>query len=89
MGKEEQEQRPNCYAWQSFEDSCLHCGDDAEVYTDTGRDNYAGDGDEARCVSCACPGHVSVGDEEDGGHAWIVWHDEPGCNCQWCRDTVA
>lgn len=71
--------------WRYFNDDCLHCGGDAEVLTDTGEDNLACDGDEARCTSCGCPGHVSCDDER----GWINWHDEPDCDCEWCKKNPA
>ena len=51
------------------------------MLTDTGRDNWANDGDEARCCECKCPGSVTVCEEPD---AYINWHDEPDCDCEWC-----
>jgi hypothetical protein len=70
--------------WQKFNDECLHCGGEAEVLTDTGKDNLAYDGDEARCTDCGCSGYVVVyADEEE---AYISWHDDPDCNCEWCKE---
>jgi hypothetical protein len=74
--------------WQHFEDECIHCGDGAEVLTGTGRDNYAYDGDKARCVGCGCPGTVNISGHE-GEAATIDWHDEPDCDCDWCRTHPA
>ena len=51
------------------------------MLTDTGRDNWANDGDEARCAECKCPGSVTVCEEPD---ASINWHDELDCDCEWC-----
>ena len=68
--------------WQDFNDTCDYCGDEAEVLTDTGYDNCALDGDEARCVSCRQPGYVSV-DEEGSAH--IHWHGDATCECEWCK----
>jgi hypothetical protein len=71
--------------WRGFNDQCLHCGGDAEVFTDTGFDNCAYDVDHARCTECGCPGFVSIGEEgEDSAENLISWHDEPGCRCEWC-----
>lgn len=72
--------------WRPFNDECLHCGDAAEVLTDTGRDNFAYDGEKARCVGCGCRGSVSV---DEDGTAIIRWHDEPGCTCDWCKSHPA
>lgn len=66
--------------WRPFFDSCLNCGGDAEVLTDSGEDNVAYDGDDARCSQCGLPGQV-IAYEENG---YISWHDEPGCECEWC-----
>jgi len=68
--------------WETFKDECPHCGDGAEVLTDSGRGNFAYDGDEARCVSCDCPGSVVVDTVDDP--AYINWHDEVDCRCAWC-----
>jgi hypothetical protein len=70
--------------WRPFNDFCLHCGDDAEVFTSTGRDNWAYDGDKARCVECGCPGVVDISGPDDE-QASIRWHDEAGCRCEWCE----
>jgi len=71
--------------WRPFTDECHYCGDSAEVFTDSGKDNWAYDGDSARCVSCKCPGAVVI--EEEGMHSMnrISWHDEAGCDCEWCK----
>jgi len=62
-------------------DSCAHCGDGFEVYTDHKNEGYAYDGDEVRCLSCRMPGYVSA----DGESAYIQWHEEPDCDCEWCK----
>lgn len=74
--------------WKPFADECIYCGcGDAEVLTDSTIDGTAHDGDKARCEACHCPGSVLVEEEDDDGNAAasIVWHDEPGCNCEWCQ----
>lgn len=74
------------HEWRPFNDECPHCGDDAEVFTTTGQDNLAYDGDKARCVTCNCPGGVVLDDAPDyEGSAYIAWHDEPNCDCEWCK----
>lgn len=73
--------------WRSWEGNCSWCGDDVEVLTTSGRDNYAFDGDEARCVSCRCPGGVSVPADDEA--AYIDWHEEPDCQCEWCKTARA
>lgn len=75
--------------WQMFDDECLHCGSPAEVFTATGKDNWASDGDEARCTACGCPGTVGVEDTIDNDGASIDWHDEPDCSCDWCKSHPA
>lgn len=70
--------------WRPFIDCCLHCGDDAEALTDSGADNLAYDGDQARCVACGCPGVVSIEEEGVSECNCIRWHDEVGCECEWC-----
>jgi hypothetical protein len=67
--------------WRPFQSECLHCGDVAEVLTDSRQDNLAYDGDQARCTGCGCPGMVVV---EEDDTAEIRWHDEPTCSCAWC-----
>lgn len=77
--------------WRPFKGGeCLHCGDDAEVLTDSGQDDFAYDGDEARCVGCGCPGSVRIEAEDEAScDNGIVWHDEPNCDCQWCKEHPA
>ena len=61
---------------------CLNCGsDDVEVLTSLTEPNMAYDGDTCRCAECSCPGIVSA--DEDDAH--ISWHDEPDCDCDWCK----
>lgn len=69
--------------WQKFSDDCLNCGCEALVFTDTGRDNWASDGDLAKCPECGLEGSVNVYDDSEG-EASIAWHDEPNCDCSWC-----
>jgi len=67
--------------WKTFNgDDCLHCGAVAEVFTE-GNGKYVFDSEEARCTECHCPGYVGV----DGTRAYINWHDEPDCDCEWCK----
>jgi len=68
--------------WRPFGDECKWCGDEAQVLTDSGRDNVAYDGDAARCEDCGCPGIARV---DEDGLGWIEWHDEPNCQCDWCK----
>ncbi len=68
---------------------CHACGGAAEVLT-TLEGEKAFDGDLARCTDCGCPGNVSVDDsldapDGDDGVASIQWHDEPDCDCWWCK----
>jgi hypothetical protein len=69
---------------------CPWCGNSPEVYTDA-EDDFAYDGDTVRCCECGMPGHVSVsidgGSEE--GDAWVHWHDDPECECNWCKEHPA
>lgn len=68
--------------WKHFNYQCAYCGSDAEVLTDAPEPGFAGDGDEARCVECKCPGSVVVSEEP---FATVNWHDEPDCDCEWCK----
>ena len=61
-------------------DQCPYCGDDLEVFTDSPDDSLY-DGDPVRCVTCKCPGQASV--DDDSGY--IAMHDEPDCDCDWCK----
>lgn len=72
-------------AWKPFEDTCLHCGSEAEVFTDSDKPLTAYDGDEARCPECKCPGWVTV---DSPTEAYIEWHDEPYCKCEWCKTNA-
>ena len=70
------------WKWKPFEDQCIHCGCDAEVYTSLTEPGMAYDGDCARCTECGCPGIVRAdGDEEP---ACVQWHDVDDCSCEWC-----
>lgn len=71
--------------WERWSESCPLCGDDAEVLTTSDQAGLVYDGDEARCVSCRCPGGVTVTEES----TYIAWHDEPGCTCEWCKLSCA
>jgi hypothetical protein len=76
--------------WQSFESECLYCGSDlVEVMTTTGKDNWAEDGDEARCRECGLPGSVTIDEEGLSCANYIQWHDEPDCDCAWCKSHRA
>lgn len=70
--------------WRPLHGDCESCGSDIEVLTDSHKDFCACDGDDVRCVDCRCPGNVSCDADEDG--LGIAWHDEPGCECEWCRE---
>lgn len=74
--------------WKPFEhNECPSCGSDAEVFTTHDEPGFAYDGDQVRCEACGHPGTVSVEDDyEDDICARIMWHDESGCQCDWCRD---
>ena len=65
-------------------DSCPYCGDGPEILT-VRDDNLAYDGDEVRCASCHMPGYVSMDDDHANPTAYINWHEEPGCTCEWCK----
>lgn len=68
---------------QTFNVECHYCGTSpVNVLTDTGRNNWANDGDEVKCPECGLYGHIVV-DEEP--HANVSWHDEPNCDCEWCK----
>ena len=72
--------------WQDWPDECPHCGAGAEVFTVSGKPNAASDGDEARCKDCHCPGVICITDpDEDSAGNYIDWHDEPNCQCEWCK----
>jgi hypothetical protein len=80
--------------WKPFPGECIHCGGAAEVFTDCLVDGCAFDGDVVRCVDCGCPGSIVVsGGEtelEDGefvDSAYVEWHEEPGCKCDWCLNA--
>jgi hypothetical protein len=60
------------YCWRPYDEECLVCGEDVEILTDSGEDNWGYDGDQARCVACPQTGYLSV--DEAGAH--INWHDE-------------
>lgn len=71
--------------WHPFGAECSYCGSDAvEVFTDSGTDYMAYDGDEAKCTECGLPGQVVITDDFDG-IADVDWHDEKDCNCDWCK----
>lgn len=70
--------------WKNWEfGNCPHCGNIAEVDTDA-EDGFANDGGRVRCVECGCPGGITADFDEDIG-AIVNWHDEPNCECDWCK----
>jgi hypothetical protein len=79
-------------------DSCAYCGSDAvEVNTEikpakTPAEQQVYDGDDARCNHCGCFGIIFVdsdyldGDSDEPTYtAHVRWHDEAGCQCEWCK----
>lgn len=72
----------SCSEWSPWDaDDCPHCGSPAEIRTYAEEPGQAYDGDAARCMSCHCPGGIVA----DGERAWVMWHDELGCDCDWCK----
>ncbi len=73
--------------WRPFTDFCAYCGGEAEVLTSTGRDNWAQNGDVARCTNCGCPGfvHDDGREHDDCPTGSIDWHDGTNCECDWCK----
>ena len=67
--------------WKPINGDCDHCGAGAEVKTSSKDDGTAYDGDEVRCEECSMPGTFVV---EEDGDGWVRWHDEFGCQCDWC-----
>jgi len=67
--------------WKPIFGDCDHCGCDAEVQTLSRVSGTACCGDDVRCAECHMPGTFVV---EEDGEGWIRWHDEPGCQCEWC-----
>jgi len=59
--------------WQQWGELSDCCGDDVEVWTSTGKENLAYDGDKARCVGCKMEGVVVVYGDDCAG---IRWSDE-------------
>lgn len=71
--------------WVRWEhDQCDYCGGDAEVLT-SAKNGYAYDGDQARCTECGLPGGITCDSESP---AVVMWHDEPGCECEWCQGAA-
>lgn len=68
-------------SWKPIGGDCEHCGCDAEVKTASTDGDMAYDGDSVRCTECEMPGIFVV---EEDGDGWINWHDECGCQCDWC-----
>lgn len=65
---------------------CLHCGGIAEVLTKSDNpDKYLYDSEHARCTECSCPGITMLCYEGGKDVIKIDWHDEPDCNCEWCK----
>lgn len=64
--------------WRPWtEADCPECGNDTIVFTDSGKDRIAFDGDAVRCDTLGCParGTVSIGDAVDEGEceAHTIW----------------
>jgi len=72
--------------WKDIDwDQCSHCGNEIEVFTDEIKKGWVIEGDSARCKDCQRPGYVDVYEEQDS--AYIEWHDEPDCECDWCKEN--
>ena len=52
---------------------CPECGDCAEIHTDSDKEDYFYDGDEARCMVCKSRGWFSCDTETPG---YIIWEDD-------------
>ena len=68
--------------WKTWPDECKHCGGALEILTTDPRDGWGFDGDALRCAECQCPGYLAVFDGDD---VCAVMHDEPDCDCEWCK----
>lgn len=65
-------------------DWCPFCGsDNLEVFNESDEMGVVCDGDDARCIDCGCPGTVSVVEDPDA--AWIDFHENLHCECEWCK----
>jgi uncharacterized Zn finger protein len=62
--------------WRPFDYDCSHCGGAAEVLTDSDDDDWAYDGDIARCSECGCQGQVVVDEADDINVARVEWHHD-------------
>lgn len=70
--------------------NCPSCGDEPEVLTSSTEPDCAWDGEKVRCASCGHPGTTAVDDSMDGGNdadgrLYVNWHDDPKCDCEWCK----
>ena len=59
--------------WRQYDGDCDDCGNDIEVLTCSGRDNFAYDGERVRCTGCACKGMLCLDEVKD---TWINWDDD-------------
>jgi len=64
-------------------EECVHCGSTGLVFTDAD-EGYAWDGDDVVCQECGCPGQIVVSGMIDDS-AYVSWHDDPNCDCEWCK----
>jgi len=78
MSKPEPEPEPVWTPWEH--DVCDNCGGPAEILT-TAEEDFAFDGDSARCTECEMTGSICCDSESP---AVIMWHDDPDCECEWC-----
>jgi len=69
--------------WMSFDDECAFCGTSpVDVLTKSQVVGEAYDGDAVRCPECGLPGGIMA---DEDGKAYVDWHDEPSCDCEWCK----
>ena len=57
--------------WRQFEDHCPECDTLAEVHTHFNMDNWATEGDDAKCPNCGLKGKVQVIDEDVACVDWV------------------
>ena len=59
--------------WKQTPFECDKCGDTVEVFTESKKDNYFYDEEEAKCTTCGALGYVTCDDNE---FARIIWDSE-------------
>lgn len=64
--------------WRHYPDSCNDCGNDMEIFTESGEEGFAFEADPVRCVECGAKGIISIFGDGDDCSVEIQWVESAG-----------